>query len=574
MWYKGNKVLSQIDFVLASASLESHCRVDYSLDCCSDHKPLAGSFLHRLPHSRTSRRRCCKGLAPKGPAEFCSVIRNLPSNASVGEIQLGLTDAMSSTVCVAPPRSRRSVFAEPEHVKEARPELAACTDPVNRHIWSKVLYRRKREWLRWQARERFRNDALVLPRADELSSGQVSWLADSEGKRSFDVSTWGSDIVTPFFSRLYTSSVESLHDKAARLAALESAVACERLGGNTLPLSLPLTVVLEIRANMKSNKAPGADGITVEVLKSLDSQCIDIIHRASERRLNGLETASVPDWTHTIVHCLPKTRRAHLVSQWRPISLISVFSKWYGGCLAFVLRTHAVAPTCQLLGFEPGRQTAEISEFFRLLLQRCEEWQLPLLIGKGDASKAFDNLEHPRLDEALQHRRVPLRLRAATLRELLDVSLHIRLQDSEADGIPLGKGGRQGAAQTPTEWNFLLDFALADTVRRWQDLGYGADLGDGLPHLTHCCWADDLFWLSASFDEFACTSRDLTAALADCHNSWKPDSLSFMANRVAAQNLPVTWCSAFPVLTMSGAPLWFERVEAMPCFRRPPRPYW
>ena len=357
---------------------------------------------------------------------------------------------------------------------------------------------------------------LFSPAPTKLSSGQVSWLTDSEGERSFDVSAWGPDIVAPFFCRLYTSSVESLHDKAACLAALESAVACERLDGNTLPLSLPLAVVLETRAKMKSNKAPGADGITVEVFKSLDPQCMDIIHRAFEHRLNGLEIASVPDWIHTIVHCLPKKRRAHLVSQWRPISLISVSSKWYGGCLAFMLRTHAVAPTCQLLGFEPGRQTAEISELFRLLLQRCGEWRLPLLIGKGDAPKAFDNLERPRLDEALQYRRVPLRLRAATLRDLLDVSLHIRLQDSETDGIPLGKGGRQGATETPTEWNFLLDFALADTVRRWQDLGYGVDLGDSLPSLTHCCWADDLFWLSASFDEFACMSQDLTAALADC----------------------------------------------------------
>lgn len=160
--------------------------------------------MHRLPYSRTSRRRCCKGFAPKDPAEFCSVIRELPSNVSVGEIQLGLTDAMSSTVCVAPPRSRRSVFTEPENVKEARRELAACTDPVDRHIWSKVLYRRKRKWLRWQAKERFRTDALVLPRADKLFSGQVSWLADPEGKRPprrFDVGIGHRR--TLFLSRLH-----------------------------------------------------------------------------------------------------------------------------------------------------------------------------------------------------------------------------------------------------------------------------------------------------------------------------------------------------------------------------------
>lgn len=220
-----------------------------------------------------------------------------------------------------------------------------------------------------------------------------------------------------------------------------------------------------------------------------------------------------------------------------------------------MLRAHAVAPTCQLLGFEPGRQIAGISEFSRLLLQRCEELQLPLLIGKGDASKAFGNLEHPRLDEALQHRRVPLRLRAATLRELLDIFLHIRLQDSETDGIPLGKGGRQSATD-PDRMKLpsgLCARGHCPTLagpRLWCRPG---DLGDGLPCLTHCCWADDLFWLSASFDEFACMSQDLTAALADCQLSWEPDSLSFMANRVAAQDLPVTWCSAFPVLTMSGS---------------------
>ena len=206
------------------------------------------------------------------------------------------------------------------------------------------------------------------------------------------------------------------------------------------------------------------------------------------------------------------------------------------------------------------------------LFQRCEEWQLLVRVGNGDASKAFDKLEHPRLDEALHRRKVPLRLRAATLRELLGVSLRIRRRDSETDGLPLGKGGRQGASETPTEWNFLLDFALADTVRRWQDLCYGVDLGDGLPFLTHCCWADDLFWQSASFDELACVSQELTIALSDCQLSWKPGGLSFVANRVAAQDLPETWCSAFPVLTSSGAPLWFERVEAMPCLGVLPTP--
>ena len=53
--------------------------------------------------------------------------------------------------------------------------------------------------------------------------------------------------------------------------------------------------------------------------------------------------------------------------------------KWYMSIVAELLR----AETCyslDLYGFEPGRQPMEISELLRLLLQKCNEWDIPLLI--------------------------------------------------------------------------------------------------------------------------------------------------------------------------------------------------
>ena len=70
---------------------------------------------------------------------------------------------MSSIVCVAPPRPRRSTLTEPEHTKEARRELAACSDPVDRHAWSKVLYRRTWKWLRWQAKTEMTRSFSLAP---------------------------------------------------------------------------------------------------------------------------------------------------------------------------------------------------------------------------------------------------------------------------------------------------------------------------------------------------------------------------------------------------------------------------
>ena len=44
-----------------------------------------------------------------------------------------------------------------------------------------------------------------------------------------------------------------------------------------------------------------------------------------------------------------------------------------------------------------------------------------------------------------------------------------------------------------------------------------------------------------------------------------PSSLLYMPNRVAAPDLPETWCSSFPVLSLSGEPVWFHRSDALPC---------
>ena len=82
------------------------------------------------------------------------------------------------------------------------------------------------------------------------------------------------------------------------------------------------------------------------------------------------------------------------------------------------------------------------------MLQRFSEWGLPLYIGRGDVSKAFDEFEHPLLDAGLARRQAPLALRAAILRELAGIALEIHLQGVVTDPVPLGKGGKQGGPES------------------------------------------------------------------------------------------------------------------------------
>ena len=170
----------------------------------------------------------------------------------------------------------------------------------------------------------------------------------------------------PFFSDLYNTGAEILDTKQRRLAELGSACASERLDGKSVHLPFPLIVILDTRAKMSSNKSPGRDGVTVEMLRLLDAPCLELIRDAFERRLNCLPGACDPvsDWLAVTVHCIPKLRAAHSLLQWRPLSLVATLAKWYGACLVYMLRTYSDPPVCNLFGFEPGRQCAE---FFDLL---------------------------------------------------------------------------------------------------------------------------------------------------------------------------------------------------------------
>ena len=207
-------------------------------------------------------------------------------------------------------------------------------------------------------------------------------------------------------------------------------------------------------------------------------------------------------------------------------------------CVTECLRTHLPDFVCDMHGFLPGRQTGEITEAARLLLQKADEWGIPVAIVKGDVEKAFDNIEHGLLDRALEAKGIPLCLRTAVLRELTGVALDVRLQDVRVPSVCLGKGGKQGCSSTPLLWNVVLDHVLGETAQAWRTSGLGLDLRDGGTPITDMIWADDAFCISGSILGAASMSQDMSYALGDGHLALKPGSLSLLANEAALREAP------------------------------------
>ena len=140
----------------------------------------------------------------------------------------------------------------------------------------------------------------------------------------------------------------------------------------------------------------------------------------------------------------------------------------------------------------------------------------------------------------------------------------IQHQDAAVPDVELGKGGKQGATETPFTWNCTLDHVVGPTVHSWKERSLGLDLGDELgKNLPHGVWADDFLIFNTGLAETKLMLQELTDALALGKLSWKPGSMSFLANEAALRSLDPEECKGPSVLDASGNPVFIPRVESM-----------
>ena len=405
-WYVDSYMTKQIDFVLCSSACISESRVMYDLNCCSGHKPLVCKASLKLadPVSKNARRvrkktRSVKGWRPRSQADaadFAKAMSELPHDATVTQIQ----DHLSTTVPKIPhatlrQRKLQSLPPEPEELSKARLALHGASSPEERHVLSRELYRAKRRWVKRLSEIQFSRSAMHLGRADRTSCAKVQWMFDSEGSRTYDPLVWESEI-RKYFTTLYSSSMETADEKRGRLHALENQCLEQHADGTHEWVHLPLHHLFEARHRMAAGKAPGLDGLVYEVFMFLPWQVLDMIWVAFEKRLNSCpgHHEVIQAWQEIPVVHIPKVAAAHKVEQWRPLCMLPVLCKWYSSCVVLFLQHHLPKPTCNLYGFIPGRQTMEISELVRLLLQRFNEWDIPIVIIKSDVGRAFDYGAH------------------------------------------------------------------------------------------------------------------------------------------------------------------------------------
>ncbi|CAK1600454.1 unnamed protein product [Parnassius mnemosyne] len=251
---------------------------------------------------------------------------------------------------------------------------------------------------------------------------------------------------------------------------------------------IPDVSLSEIRMalqHLKNCKAPGEDGITAELLKAGGKPVLEVLQKLFNSVLHGGITPEA--WSRSAVVLFFKKGDNALLKNCRPISLLSrvyvLFSRVITNRLA--RRLDDFQPPEQA-GFRKGFSTIDHIHTLRQIVQKSEEYNLPLCLAYVDYAKAFDSVEIWAVLQSLQRCQVDCRYIEVLKCLYSRATMAIRVQNQSTKPIQLQRGVRQGDVISPK----LFTAALEDVFKLLDWKGYGINING--EYITHLRFADDI----------------------------------------------------------------------------------
>ncbi len=217
---------------------------------------------------------------------------------------------------------------------------------------------------------------------------------------------------------------------------------------------------MEIALNeMASGKASGEDGITKEMLQTID-------HTGKTRLLslmnNIYDTGILPqDFMQSVFIALPKKPKANECKDHWTISLMAHAVK-----LLLKMITRRLKPklepeidACQF-GFRKGTGTREAIFGLRTLCARSIQVQQDLFLCFIDYEKAFDKVKHAKLIEILSEHDVGKKNLGVIKNLYWLQEAAIRLDDELTEWKSIEQGVRQGCVMSPLLFNFYSEIVM------------------------------------------------------------------------------------------------------------------
>lgn len=213
--------------------------------------------------------------------------------------------------------------------------------------------------------------------------------------------------------------------------------------------------ILTIIKKLKSNKSPGVDNISNQVIKQLPKKAIiwlTYIFRACFRICYFPQA-----WKQAkVISILKPGKEASLASSYRPISLLNAFSKILEKLIVKRLNSHILQKNIFLneqFGFRAmhstSHQLARVSKYIKCGLQNKKSIGMITF----DVEKAFDAVWHNGLLYKMKLQKFPLHLIKLTHSFLSNRNSHVLLNGAASASYETPAGVPQGSVLSPTLYN-------------------------------------------------------------------------------------------------------------------------
>ncbi len=275
-------------------------------------------------------------------------------------------------------------------------------------------------------------------------------------------------------------------------------LASERDGFSAPPW--PLSLTLQKRARLKaSTSAGGSEDLVNEALQALPFVAVLLAHHAFASRYAGRHKEAIVTWNLVCILFMPKTRHPKEFADFRAISRLSCFSKWYTSCLVEIGNSSVprawklMWSSAHCFAYEPLHNSELVSLIISDLVGKAVVWDdLDLVIAEADIASAFDSIGITEIEHVLSFWHVHPRVVAALLYELHDLSCEACLADVfTRRRILFNACIRQGGSESPWLWNAVVRYAFVKARPLWQMQDAGILLANGVV-LTHIGWSDNV----------------------------------------------------------------------------------
>jgi len=288
----------------------------------------------------------------------------------------------------------------------------------------------------------------------------------------------------------------------------------------------PLTITELANAvrSMNNDKVPGLDGFPVDFFKFFWSDLNTFILRA----INEAYDTGIFSTTQRrgVITCLPKPQKDRsLLSNWRPITLLSTVYKMASKCISNRIQTviDTLIHTDQT-GFLKGRNISDNVRLLYDILHETKEQNLPGAILLIDFEKAFDSVSLPFILSTMQRFGFKDSIQKWVKLFYEDINACIIQNGYLSQSFPINRGCRQGDPIAP--YIFLLSVEVMGQMIRENDGIRGINLYG--KEYKICQYADDTQFILDGSD------ASLRTTLNTLHDFFKMSGLKVNIEKTKA----------------------------------------